>query len=110
MTGSKPRPPKPRSKVALAKVALANVALVNPGAAAYLLARYRRLMRLLILALLGTVIATVTLILKHRSAGSDRLGIAMALAIAFAMLLASALLGRALLARRAAPANEDAAE
>ena len=81
--------------------------LANPAAAAYAMARYRRLLRLLIMAMLGAVVAAVTLILKHKAIGPARLTIALAIMLAFAMLVISALLARAMLAKAPPAETED---
>ena len=73
--------------------------LADPAAAVYAMARYRRLLRLLILAMLGTVAAAAALIITHKAIGPARLTIALAIIMAFAMLLISALLARAMLAK-----------
>lgn len=84
--------------------------LADPATGTYVLARYRRLMRLLLMAMLGTVIAAATLIFKHSATGPARITIALAIGIAFAMLLASALLGWALFAKRSDGRGADPAK
>ena len=81
----------------------------DPASAIAAWARLRRLMRLMIGAMLGTVIAAATLIFKHKAVGSARLTIALAVGLAFAMLLVSALLARALLAKSSS-ARQDTPE
>ena len=81
--------------------------LADPVAAAYALARFRRLLRLMIMAMLGTVLAAATLIYKHKPLGSVRLTIALAIGIALAMLLISGLMARAMLLKGAAVSEDE---
>lgn len=67
--------------------------LDDPATAAYAWARYLRIMRWMMLATIGFVVAAVAALYRSNGAVSIHLYIAAALGIGFTMLLASALMG-----------------
>ncbi|BBC71471.1 conserved hypothetical protein [Altererythrobacter sp. B11] len=67
--------------------------LEDPDTAAHAWARYRRIMRLMLLVTLGVVAIAMTLIYKEIGTQSVHLFIATALGLGFTMLLFSALMG-----------------
>ncbi|MXP15239.1 hypothetical protein GRI44_10810 [Altererythrobacter confluentis] len=67
--------------------------LEDPENAAFAWARYRRLMRFMLLITIGTVLIAVALLYKTNGMVSVHFYIATALGIGFAMLLTSALMG-----------------
>lgn len=68
-------------------------ALDDPEAAAFAWARYRRLMRFMLLVTLAVVLVAFALLYRFNGMVSIHLYIATALGIGFAMLLMSALMG-----------------
>ena len=82
--------------------------LADPLTAAHVLARYRRMMRLLMMAMVCTVLIAGALVYKQRGAALVYAVIGMAVGIAFVMLLVSARMGLAFWSNRSfgPPATE----
>ncbi len=70
-----------------------NSPLDDPQTAAFAWARYRRLMRFMLLVTVGVVAIAIALLYDGESAASVHYYIAIALGIGFTMLLAGALMG-----------------
>ena len=71
--------------------------LDDPANAAHAWARYRKIMRLLMIATVATVVIAISLLYAYNGAISVHYYIAAALGIAFTMLLGGALMGLAFL-------------
>lgn len=67
--------------------------LDDPQTAAYAWARYRRIMRFMLLVTVGVVAIAIALLYDGESAASVHYYIAIALGVGFTMLLAGALMG-----------------
>ncbi len=67
--------------------------LDNPDHAAFAWARYKRLMRFMVLITLAVIVLAITLLYRNNGFVSIHFYIATALGIGFAMLLMSALMG-----------------